>query len=192
MTVSHELMGGKLHVYKRESSRFWQCAAYVNGRNHRATTKQESLAHAKDFAEDWFLELKGKVKRGEAPGGGVTFAKASDQFLREFLALTAGERSPVYVRGHQDRLRVHLLPFLGKKAIPEITPGLVQEYRIHRMTSRKDRKTGEPMRPARNTLHQEIVCLRQVLKCANRHGWLPYLPDLSAPFRASGKVSHRG
>ena len=48
------------------------------------------------------------------------------------------------------------------------------------------------MRPARNTLHQEIVCLRQVLKCANRHGWLAYLPDLSAPFRASGKVSHRG
>jgi integrase len=31
-----------------------------------------------------------------------------------------------------------------------------------------------------------------VLKCANRHGWLPYLPNLAAPFRASGKVSHRG
>jgi len=47
------------------------------------------------------------------------------------------------------------------------------------------------MRPARNTLHQEIVCLRQVLKCANRHGWVAYLPDLSTPFRGSGKVSHR-
>jgi integrase len=96
------------------------------------------------------------------------------------------------VRGHQDRLRVHLLPFFGRTALSAITPGLVQEYRIHRMTSRKHPKTGEAMRPARNTLHQEIVCLRQVLKCANRHGWLPYLPELSAPFRASGKVSHRG
>jgi integrase len=122
----------------------------------------------------------------------VTFNKAADQFLREFLALTAGERSPIYVKGHQDRLRVHLRPFFGKKALSEITPGLVQEYRIHRMTSRKDPKTGEPLRPAKNTLHQEIVCLRQVLKCANRQGWIPYLPDLSAPFRSSGKVSHRG
>jgi integrase len=40
-------------------------------------------------------------------------------------------------------------------------------------------------------MHQEIVTLRQILKCANRHGWLPYLPDLSEPFKASGKVSHR-
>ena len=185
-------MGGLLHVYKRENSNFWQCSTFLNGRNHRVSTKTDSLSHAKDFAEDWFLELKGKVRRGEAPGGGVTFDKAADQFLREFLALTAGERSPIYVKGHQDRLRVHLRPFFGKKGLSEITPGLVQEYRIHRMTSRKDPKTGEPLRPAKNTLHQEIVCLRQVLKCANRHGWIPYLPDLSAPFRASGKVSHRG
>jgi integrase len=192
MTVSHELMGGKLHVYRRENSTKWQCSAFINGRNHRATTKEDSLAQAKDFAEDWFLELKGKVKRGEARGGGVTFAKASEQFLREFLALTAGERSPVYVKGHQDRLRVHLLPFFGKKALSEITPGVVQDYRIHRMTSKTRPRTGEVWRPAKSTLHQEIVCLRQVLKCANRHGWLPYLPDLSAPFRASGKVSHRG
>jgi hypothetical protein len=48
------------------------------------------------------------------------------------------------------------------------------------------------MKPARNTLHQEIVCLRQVVKTANRHGWLPYLPSLAAPFRVSGKISHRG
>ena len=192
MPAHHELMDGRVHVYKRDNSRYWQCSAFINGRNHRISTKEESLAHAKDFAEDWFLDLKGKVRRGEVRGGGVTFDKAADQFLREFLALTAGERSPVYVQGHQDRLRVHLRPFFGKKGLSEITPGLVQEYRIHRMTSRKNPKTGEPMRPARNTLHQEIVCLRQVLKCANRHGWLPFLPDLSAPFRASGKVSHRG
>ena len=191
-STSHDLMGGLLHVYKRENSNFWQCSTFLNGRNHRVSSKTDSLSHAKDFAEDWFLELKGKVRRGEAPGGGVTFDKAADQFLREFLALTAGERSPIYVKGHQDRLRVHLRPFFGKKGLTEITPGLVQEYRIHRMTSRKDPKTGAPLRPAKNTLHQEIVCLRQVLKCANRQGWIPYLPDLSAPFRSSGKVSHRG
>jgi hypothetical protein len=30
-----------------------------------------------------------------------------------------------------------------------------------------------------------------VLKTANRHGWLPYLPDISAPYKTSGKISRR-
>ena len=30
-----------------------------------------------------------------------------------------------------------------------------------------------------------------MLKTAIRHGWLPHLPDLSAPYRASGKIAHR-
>ena len=45
--------------------------------------------------------------------------------------------------------------------------------------------------PARSTMHQEIVTLRQVLKTAIRHGWLQGLPDLSVAYRASGKVAHR-
>jgi integrase len=67
----------------------------------------------------------------------------------------------------------------------------VQEYRIHRATSRRDKTTGEPKRPSRSSLHQEIVVLRHVLKTANRHGWLPFLPDLSAPYKTSGKITHR-
>jgi integrase len=122
---------------------------------------------------------------------GKMFEDAADQFLREYSVITAGERNQRYVEGFGEKLRVHLLPFFRGKVLSEITPGLVQEYRIHRATSRKDKKTGEPLRPARSTLHQEIVTLRHVLKTANRHGWLPYLPDLSPPFRASGKISHR-
>ena len=48
---------------------------------------------------------------------------------------------------------------------------------------------GKP--PARSTMHHEIVCLRQVLKTAVRHGWLQYMPDLSEPYRSSGKIAHR-
>lgn len=40
-------------------------------------------------------------------------------------------------------------------------------------------------------MHHEIVTLRQVLKTAIRHGWLDRLPDLSLPYRASSKVTHR-
>jgi len=190
MAEHHELMGGKLHVYRRENSRFWQCSTYLAGKNWRISTKEESLSHAKDIAEDWYLELKGKMRGGELKVG-RTFKNAADQFLLEYEIITEGQRSRQYVDGLGEKLRVHLLPFFGDKVLSEITPGLVQEYRIHRATSRKDAKTGEPRRPARSTLHKEIVTLRHVLKTANRHGWLPYLPDLSTPYKASGKVSHR-
>jgi hypothetical protein len=40
---THDLMGGKLHVYKRENSRYWQCSTYLAAKNRRITTKEESL-----------------------------------------------------------------------------------------------------------------------------------------------------
>jgi integrase len=68
-------------------------------------------------------------------------------------------------------------------ALSAVTAGAVQEYRIVR------RQCERP--PARTTLHHELVTLRQVLKTAIRHGWLQHLPDLSAPYRSSGKIAHR-
>jgi len=169
MTEDHALMGGKLHVYRRKNSGNWQCSTYLAGKNWRVSTKEDSLARAKDFAEDWYLGLKGKSRAGQLHVG-KTFKQAAEQFLHEYEIITAGERSPEYVKGFDMRLRVHLLPFFGDKVLSEITPGLVQEYRIHRASSRKDKTTGESLRPARSTLHHEIVTLRHVLKTANRHG----------------------
>lgn len=186
----HTLLGGRLHVYKRENSRHWQCSTYLAGKNHRVSTKEESLEHAKDFAEDWYLGLKGKHRAGEIKSG-KTFRVAAEQFMREFEAITHGQRHPAYVEGHKYRLKLHLLPFFGDKVISDVTPGLVQEYRIHRATSRTDKKTGEPLRPARSTLHQEIVVIRQVLQTAQRHGWLQSVPDLTPPYKTSGKIVHR-
>jgi len=186
----HSLMGGKLHVYKRPGSHYWQCSTYLQGRNWRTSTKEDSLARAKDFAEDWYLGLRGKQRAGDLKTG-KTFAVAAGQFLREYEVITLGQRNPKYVQGHRDRLRVHLLPYFGTRYLSEITPGMVQEYRIHRMTSRTDPKTGEPKRPARSTIHQEIVALRQVLKTAQRHNWLQHIPELSPPYKTSGKITHR-
>ncbi len=190
MPETHELMGGKVHVYRRENSNCWQCSTYLDGKNWRVSTKEASLAHAKDFAQDWYLGLMGKSRAGQLKIG-KTFKQAADQFLHEYEAITAGDLHPRYIKVIEGILRVHLLPFFGNKVVSEITPGLVQEYRIHRMTSRVDKKTGEPKRPARATIRLEVVTLRQVLKAAYRHGWLPYLPDLSAPYKASGKIAHR-
>jgi integrase len=190
MPEHHRLMDGKLHLYRRENSSYWQCSTYLNEKNWRISTKEDSLALAKDIALDWYLGLRGKSRNGDLKTG-KTFKDAAVKFVAEYAILTAGERNAQYVKGLGEKIKLHLIPFFGDKVLSEITPGLVQEYRIHRATSRINPKTGQPKRPTRSTLHKEIVTLRHVLKTANRHGWLPYLPDLSAPYKTSGKVTHR-
>jgi integrase len=190
----HDLMGGKCYIYKRgNESKHWQVAAYVAGRNHRTSTKLEGFSAARQFAEEWYLELRGKHIRGELGklvpvNAEKTFKDAAEQFLREFPIITEGQRSQIYTDGHERRLRNYLIPFFGDKPLSEVTSGAIQDYRIDRIEKSKE-KRGKP--PARNTMHQEIVALRQTLKTAMRHGWLSSLPDLSQPYRSNGKISHR-
>lgn len=194
---THQILGGKVHVYRRPNSSYWQCSSYLAGRNRRVSTKQESLQLAKEFAEDWYLTLRDKNRQGELLSE-KTFRQAAAKFEREYEIITEGHRSPRWVEGHKARLRLHLIPFFGNMGLSQITAGKVQEYRIHRMTpgdepnphSKSNRPhTGKP--PSRSTLHDEVVTLRLGLKTAMRHGWLAALPDLSPPYNTNTKVSHR-
>ena len=194
---SLELMGGKLQLYRRPNSRFWQCSASVGGKQRRATTKQETLEQARMVAEDWFLTLQGKNRAGLLISE-KTFRQAADQFVKEYGVITEGQRSQRWVEGHGIRLRVHLLPFFGETGLSRVTAGKVQEYRVHRMTTHaqpnpasKSKHKPKVKPPARSTIHDEIVTLRLVLKTAIRHGWLDHLPDLSPPYKTQGKIVHR-
>ena len=228
---SHTIMDGKVHVYKREHTQFWQCAVYLGGRNHRATTRQTSLALALDYAREWYMDryaderlrrrgvpieqpdggepqrtVARQPQRKRLSAGGPTFRETAEAFIAEYKVITHGERNAEYVAGKSRQLNLHLLPFFGDRPVAEVTAGLIQEYRVHRVTAHeKGPDTGDPQywkrpknwrrrkvgRPARATLHSEMVTLRQVLKTANRKGWISGLPDMTAPYKTSGKISHR-
>lgn len=184
---SHFILEGKVRLYKRGKGpkASWNCSTYIGSREERKSTGEDSLARAKEVAEDWFWNLRDKNRRGELIRE-RTFADVVPVYMREFVLLTQGKRSPVYVNGHFTRLNKHLIPYFGSKGLSQINGGTVQEYRIHRIETSPAEKP-----PARSTLHQELVVLRQVLKTAIRHKWLDHLPDLSFPFRVETKVSHR-
>lgn len=195
MAEKHTIFDGRIHIYKRGRSRYWQCFTFLNGERHRTSTKEESLAKAKDFAEDWYLTLRGKLAKGERLRE-RSFKEAADQFLKEYMLITGGDRSPVYIENMQRQLKNYLLPFFGDKGLSQITSGLVQEYRLHRQTYQVKRPNREheavtPKPPSRTTLHQEVVVIRQVLKTAIRHDWLDHLPDLSMPYKTAGKITRR-
>ncbi|MBL8711260.1 MAG: phage integrase SAM-like domain-containing protein [Alphaproteobacteria bacterium] len=185
VTETHQILGGLVSVYRRERSSYWQCAASVGGRQWRVSTKSDSIALAKDFAEDWYLELRGKARAGIL-NSGKTFQAAAEKFLDEYPVITHGQRSETWVAQYDQKLKAIILPFLGEKYLSEITAGTIQDYRIWRS---KNCKTGKP--PSRSTMHQEIVAIRQVLKTAQRHGWIDHVPDLSMPYKTAGKVAHR-
>lgn len=217
-TESHSLMDGKVHVYKRDGSRYWQCSTYLNGRNHRKSTKHESLAMALDFAREWYMAVYVDSKRmqeshltqtlinkafpyhqAEPPApslhrpppqrqkvSGPTFAEAAEKFIAEYSVITQGERNERWAQDHVRRINTHLVPYFGNMPVKDINAGIVQEYRIHRNTNGYKGRT-----PSRSTLHHETVTLRLVLKTAHRYGWIDAVPDISPPYKTSGKVKHR-
>ncbi|MAM33825.1 MAG: integrase [Micavibrio sp.] len=202
----HPILGGKAYVYKRGRSSYWQAAAYLRGYNYRTSTKETYLHEAIHYAEEWYFNLRGQANIGvlETPAEKqekekeITFRDVAEKFIEEYSVIAEGQRSPKWIEGHASRLRVHILPFFGDLLISEVTGGKVQEYRVFRMTPRTEKnpnaKDNRPFKgkiPAPKTLHNEIVTLRQILKTAVRHAWITSIPDLSMPYRLSGKVSHR-
>ncbi len=124
----HTLVDGKVHVYRRETSRYWQCSTYLAGRNLRKSTGQENLVAAFDFARDWYMDHytehrvrsrggeivaaeKARLRRGRSR----TFKEAAEGFLAEYQVLTFGERNAVYVEGKARHVRLRLEPYFGMR-----------------------------------------------------------------------------
>jgi len=66
-TDKHEAVGGRVNLYRRANSRFWQCQGSFGGVSERASTKTENLDDARRFAENWYLEQEEKHS-GTTPG----------------------------------------------------------------------------------------------------------------------------
>ena len=92
--------------------------------------------------------------------------------------MTEGQRNAQYVEGHDTSDTQIPDPLFRRKGLSKVTSGLIQEYRIKRMEDSESRR-GKPL--ARNTMHQEMVALRQVLKLALRHGYLSALRICRSP-----------
>ncbi len=52
-----EAAGGRVSIYRRKNSRFWQCQCTINGKTHRVSSRTQDLNDAQRFATLWFIEL---------------------------------------------------------------------------------------------------------------------------------------
>lgn len=88
-TTSHAVFGDKVRVYHRANSTLWQCATCFEGKEWRVGTKTDVFALAKEFAEGWHLELRGKSR---------------DQLKTERTFADAAKQCPAHQRQAQSAL----------------------------------------------------------------------------------------
>jgi hypothetical protein len=202
---THSILGGKVNLYRRsDGGDHWFCSTYFQGKNRRKCTKTDSLSHAEEIAEDWFLELRGKSRAGLLDGPtGPTFNYAADAFEAEYEISTNGERSARWVAEHAAHLKNHLRPFFGKMGVTTINDDTAQAYRLARAKqhavrggtadSRKQAisEATTPKPPARNTIKNELITARLVLKLCARKGWINAAPSFEAPYKKQMKVIRR-
>jgi integrase len=193
------MFDGRLQIYRRSDQGPWHAAARVGKKRFRQSLREESLERAKDIAEEWYLGLRGKLRAGQIVPDERTFGQAAEAYLKEARVLAATTRSPTYISNLELRMRAHVLPYFKDKPLSAINRGLVQSYRVKRAEETIARTTvksadgkaiaGKP--PARSTMLQEIVIIRQVLKHAEGMGWIKFVPSLSTPYMTQGKRGRR-
>lgn len=184
--TSHEMFGGKVQLYRR--GKIWWRSARIGGKRFRESTGHEKLDLAEHVTEEWYLDMRGKLRNGEIVPDERTFRTAALEYMAEMRVLTIGVRSPKYVEYLELRMNRYILPYFGSMGLSKITKGVSQSYLVKRVEE-TIAKTGKP--PARSTLLQEIVHVRQVLKFAEGQGWLPYVPSLSSELLKKTKTSRR-
>lgn len=211
-----EFNGQTVNVYKRTGSRKWQCAACIDGTNHRESTKETNLVLAKAFAEEWYFRLrlkllasaKGEIidlaikprhpdaqpdRRRPRVKSGPTFGEACELFLKEYPVLTDGQRNAAYAKSHEARIRQFLIPFFGADTtLLEIPEARIIEYRMARLAGGVKGPHANPAKaPTPSTMHKDMVTLRLVFKTAKRQGLIDQIPNMTEPYSRSKKVSAR-
>jgi hypothetical protein len=132
---THQILGGKVQVYRRPNSSYWQCSTYLAGRNCHISTKQDSLQLAKEFAKDWYLTLRDKSRQSELISQ-KTFKQATAVFEREYGTIAEGKCSPA---GSKDiRRGCAIGPSLSRRTPPK---------RLQTLRAGPLGATSEPMRP---------------------------------------------
>lgn len=126
------MFDGRLQVYRRAEGKTWQCAARVGGERFRESTHETELARAKDVAEEWYLDLRGRLRNGQIVKKEKTFGEAAEDYMRHARVLAATVRSPAYILNMELRMNASILPFFGKVALSDVNRGLVLSYRVKR------------------------------------------------------------
>ena len=125
-----EVLDGKLHIFRRQNTRYWWCGYHHSGVYRRISTKKADLAEATEAAKKWYYVEQYQLANGsEFVRKEETFEHYARLAIIDYERLAKGTtHSPKYARGLKNLLENHLIPFFGKHRITSVDQSLWHKY----------------------------------------------------------------
>jgi len=156
-----------LQIYRIGASKFWQVRLFMGRKYLRKSTKCENKSEAIEFAKRYFDEVK-LAERMDFDVHRDTFAACANHLMqRQQSLVNLDQRDQRILSEDRKKLDKDILPFLGRKAVADITSETLDEYINEISANRK-------LSPS--TLKKHLVVIRKVLGEAQRKGFLRSIP----------------
>jgi integrase len=179
----HKFRDGKLHLFLRSDSKYWLCRFYADKRYKVKTTGEENLTLARDFALNWYDDLRYKQRHGISVHQ-KKFGVVADEYL---------EYQTTLVKNYQRSVKTGSIKKTGKVKGQYRTPRQAKdyEYRINALNryftdfdigsiKRKDMEdyVDERMRSvSMTTVKMDLIALGLVLQFAQRKEYITTIPQ---------------
>jgi hypothetical protein len=159
----------RLAIIRRNTSRFYHCRTYLDGRLVQHSLRTDKLTLALKLAEEWYLvQLRAsRAKEKEHP-----HEQAELPILAELFQNYSAELTTVQMKEAKMRWSP-IQGFWGKVELPAIGPQTFKQFYVWRRKNRKN--------ISNHTLHKDVVLVRQMLKYAVEAGHIPALPSIPVP-----------
>jgi len=178
----HKYKDQKLHVFKRDDSRFWLCRFYSEGKYKVKSTGEENLRDARDFAEIWYDDIRHDQRHG-VPIHSKKFGFVASEYLEyqetlvknyERSLKTGSVKKSGKVRGKYRtrrqandyfyRIKV-LTEYFSNYEITKIKRNEIENYVDQRMKS-----------CSMTTVKYDLTALSLVLQFSERKEYITHIP----------------
>jgi integrase len=157
-----------LYIVEPKGGRTYQARARVAGKWIYAGTETGDYRAAEQFARKWFRQMQ----------AGTEGHETLQQAASEFLSSVRDEGKRKWHNTKWEAIRQFWQPGAGRPAVlvsAVDTPKLVEFVKWRQNQSPGTRSTNA--RLSSNTLHKDLVTLRQIIKYAVARGIVPSVPD---------------
>ena len=178
---------GRVRLERLPSTSKISARARIGGRQIRKSTGTRNLREAKRIALDWWVEMSGRVSRGEIVSFHI-FGDCVSRFLDH--QRTRADRGLISVNSYEfyrDKAS-KLSPILDAVRLTDIDVNYLESVRESRTQERSNRGTLV----SNNTIRKDFIYITAVLKYAiTPLGWLTTLPK-RPEFSGTSAVVDRG
>lgn len=188
--LAHSEFDGKLTVFKRAGSPFYNVRVYVPGtRKYVArSAKTADLHQAIEFGRKLYMKISVKLDEG-IPVIEMRVGKAADLYLAECEILVGrGAFSASVHTKNRKNVRNYVKIYFKDRSLSSIGHSEEEAYFLWRLSNSK---SGASKLPAKSTISGEIGLINAIVEWAESKGHIKrgFVPKLSMP-RAMKKVDH--